>query len=32
MGRLSPGVGYNEEAARDARSRIVAFFDAHLKN
>lgn len=32
MGKLNPGMGYNEEAARDARSRIVAFFNAHLKN
>ncbi len=32
MGKLIPGMGYNEEAARDARSRIVAFFNAHLKN
>ena len=30
MGRLS-GTGYNEEAALDARRRIIAFFDAHLK-
>ncbi len=25
------GAGYNEAAARDARSRIVSFFDRHLK-
>jgi carboxymethylenebutenolidase len=25
------GYGYNEPAARDARSRIIAFFDRHLK-
>ncbi len=31
MGKLNPGMGYNEEAARDARSRIVAFFNAHLR-
>jgi carboxymethylenebutenolidase len=31
MGKLVPGMGYNEEAARDARSRIVAFFQAHLR-
>jgi len=30
MGRLS-GNGYHEEAALDARRRIIAFFDAHLK-
>ena len=31
LGRLTPGAGYHEESARDARARIVAFFDAHLK-
>lgn len=31
MARLIPGAGYNEEAAADARRRIVAFFDTHLK-
>lgn len=32
VGKLAPGVsGYHEESARDARSRIVAFFDRHLK-
>ena len=31
MGRLLPGPGYDEAAAADARERIVAFFDAHLK-
>jgi len=25
------GFGYNEPAAADARSRIIAFFDRHLK-
>jgi carboxymethylenebutenolidase len=25
------GVGYHEPSTQDARSRIVAFFDAHLK-
>jgi len=30
MGRLM-GAAYNEEAARDAKRRIVGFFDAHLK-
>ena len=31
FGKLQPGAGYNEAAATDARSRILAFFDAHLK-
>ena len=31
FGKLSPGAGYHEPSARDARRRIVAFFDAHLK-
>ena len=31
FGILSPGSGYHEESARDARRRILAFFDAHLK-
>jgi carboxymethylenebutenolidase len=31
MGRLSPGSGYHEESAQDARRRIITFFDAHLK-
>ena len=31
MGRLMPGAGYHEASAQDARRRIVAFFDAHLK-
>ena len=30
MGRLTPGMGYDEDAARDARARIVAFFGRHL--
>jgi len=30
-GKLTPGMGYHEESARDARRRILAFFDAHLK-
>jgi len=25
------GIGYNEAAARDARGRIIAFFDQHVK-
>jgi carboxymethylenebutenolidase len=29
--KLTPGMGYHEESARDARRRIIAFFDAHLK-
>jgi len=32
MGRLSPGSGYHEASAQDARRRIIAFFDAHLKS
>ena len=32
MGRLTPGDGYHEASAQDARRRIVAFFDAHLKS
>jgi carboxymethylenebutenolidase len=31
LGKLSPGDGYHEPSARDARKRIIAFFDAHLK-
>ncbi len=31
MGRLLPGPGFDEAAAADARGRIAAFFDAHLK-
>ena len=27
MGKLTPGMGYHEESARDARRRIIAFFD-----
>jgi len=29
--RLSPGLGYHEASAHDARRRIIAFFDAHLR-
>ncbi|MGB0097260.1 MAG: dienelactone hydrolase family protein [Solirubrobacteraceae bacterium] len=32
FGILSPGSGYHEESARDARRRILAFFEAHLKS
>jgi carboxymethylenebutenolidase len=32
MVKLTPGIGYDEASARDARARIVAFFDAHLKH
>jgi carboxymethylenebutenolidase len=32
FGILSPGSGYHEGSARDARRRILAFFDAHLKS
>jgi carboxymethylenebutenolidase len=31
MGKLSGTGGYHEEAALDARRRIIAFFDVHLK-
>lgn len=31
MGKLSAGPGYHEPSAQDARRRIVAFFDAHLR-
>ncbi len=31
MGKLMPGPGYHEESARDARRRIISFFDSHLK-
>jgi carboxymethylenebutenolidase len=31
FGILSPGSGYHEESARDARRRILAFFETHLK-
>jgi len=32
MGRLIPGMGYNEAAAQDARRRILAFFGTHLSS
>lgn len=31
LGKLSPGDGYHEPSARDARRRIIAFLDTHLK-
>ena len=31
MGRLTGGIDYHEPSALDARRRIVAFFDHHLK-
>jgi carboxymethylenebutenolidase len=32
MGKLTPGVvGYHEPSARDARRRILSFFEHHLK-
>ena len=31
MGKLTPGDGYHEASAQDARRRIIEFFDAHLK-
>ena len=30
LGRLTPGTGYHEPSARDARRRILAFFSTHL--
>lgn len=31
MGKLAAGPGYHEASAQDARRRIIAFFNAHLK-
>lgn len=31
IGRLVPGAGYHEASAQDARRRIIAFFNNHLK-
>ena len=31
VGKLTPGDGYHEASALDARRRIAAFFDTHLK-
>lgn len=31
LGRLTPSAGYHGPSARDARRRIVAFFDTHLR-
>jgi carboxymethylenebutenolidase len=31
-GKLAPGAGYHEPSARDARRRIIAFFDGQLKS
>lgn len=31
MGKLTAGPGYDEASAEDARRRIVAFFDTHLR-
>lgn len=31
LGRLTPGAGYHEPSASDARRRILAFFGAHLR-
>lgn len=30
--KLTPGLGYHEASARDARARIVSFFDTHLRS
>jgi hypothetical protein len=32
MGRLTGGVGFVESAALDARYRIAAFFERHLRD
>jgi len=32
LARLTPGAGYNKASAQDARRRIVAFFNSHLKS
>ena len=32
MGKFASGSGYHEPSARDARRRILAFFDAHLRS
>jgi carboxymethylenebutenolidase len=32
LGRLTPGNGYHEASAQDARRRIIAFFNSHLKS
>jgi len=31
LATLSPGMGYHQASAHDARRRIVTFFDAHLR-
>ena len=31
LGKLTPGAGYHEPSAQDARRRIISFFDARLK-
>lgn len=32
MGKLTPGDGYHEASALDARRRIIVFFNAPLKS
>jgi carboxymethylenebutenolidase len=32
FGKLTPGAGYHERSATDARARIIAFFRAHLED
>lgn len=32
VAKLTPGAGYHEPSAQDARRRILAFFDAHLRS
>jgi carboxymethylenebutenolidase len=32
LGKLSPGDGYHEASALDARRRIIAFFKSHLRS
>lgn len=31
MGKFRSAMGYHEPSARDARQRVVSFFDRHLK-
>lgn len=31
LGKLTPGAGYHEASAQDARRRIIGLFDEHLK-
>jgi carboxymethylenebutenolidase len=31
MGKLTPGAGYHEPSAQDARGRILSFLNIHLR-